>query len=260
LRADDHGGTATALALPRPDIDAAALLTAWEKGCEQPPARRAVSLLVAAWPGVAPEPWLHASVGQRDAGLLTLREALFGRQLEGVAECPSCRTQLEVGLRTDDVRMPRPRGEDTVRVEACGWRVECRLPTSADLIEVVEQAPDDACTALLGRCVEVAHMGDVVVDAATLPATVAEVLVQAMAEADPQADVHLSLRCAECDHRWSSPFDILSYLWEEVDEWARRLLREIHALASAYGWSERDVLGMSARRRSIYLEMAGGSA
>ena len=32
-------------------------------------------------------------------------------------------------------------------------------------------------------------------------------------------------------------------------------LRDVHALASQYGWRESDILRMSARRRQFYLEM-----
>jgi hypothetical protein len=33
------------------------------------------------------------------------------------------------------------------------------------------------------------------------------------------------------------------------------VLREVHILASAYGWREDDILAMSPARRRIYLEM-----
>jgi len=52
-------------------------------------------------------------------------------------------------------------------------------------------------------------------------------------------------------------FDILTYLWSEIEDWAQRLLLEVHTLALAYGWSERDILAMSPRRRRLYLEMVG---
>ena len=84
----------------------------------------------------------------------------------------------------------------------------------------------------------------------------AQAVIRELAAGDPQAEVLLSLRCPACEHEWSTPFDILAYLWDEIDDWARRLLSEVHTLASAYGWSERDVLGMSARRRRLYLEMS----
>jgi len=35
----------------------------------------------------------------------------------------------------------------------------------------------------------------------------------------------------------------------------RRLLVEVHALASAYGWSEQEILSLSDARRRLYLEM-----
>ena len=43
----------------------------------------------------------------------------------------------------------------------------------------------------------------------------------------------------------------------ELATQAKRLLREVHFLARAYGWREADILAMSARRRQAYLEMVG---
>jgi hypothetical protein len=34
------------------------------------------------------------------------------------------------------------------------------------------------------------------------------------------------------------------------------LLDEVHVLARAYGWNEREILGLSAARRAAYLERA----
>jgi len=90
-----------------------------------------------------------------------------------------------------------------------------------------------------------------------LPDEVVNAVLAEMAQADPQADVQVALACPACRHHWSVAFDILAYLWSEIDDWAQRLLREIHALASGYGWSERDILALSARRRRTYLEMLG---
>mgnify|MGYP003381458898 FL=1 len=61
--------------------------------------------------------------------------------------------------------------------------------------------------------------------------------------------------CPSCDHRWSALFDIVSFFWREIDDWARRTLREVHSLGRAYGWSEADILTLSAWRRRAYLEM-----
>ena len=38
---------------------------------------------------------------------------------------------------------------------------------------------------------------------------------------------------------------------------ASALMRDVHALATSYGWSEADVLDLSPRRRAVYLDLAG---
>jgi hypothetical protein len=79
-----------------------------------------------------------------------------------------------------------------------------------------------------------------------------------MVQADPQADVQLALTCPACGHQWEATFDIASFFWSEIDSWAHRILREVHTLASAYGWREADILAMSPQRRQLYLEMVSG--
>ncbi len=78
-----------------------------------------------------------------------------------------------------------------------------------------------------------------------------------LAEADPGARIDLAVDCPGCGAAWSAPFDIVSFLWAEVDACARRLVGDVHALASAYGWTEDDVLALSPARREAYLELVG---
>jgi predicted DNA-binding transcriptional regulator AlpA len=76
-----------------------------------------------------------------------------------------------------------------------------------------------------------------------------------MAAADPLADIRLGLICPACGHAWQVLFDIVTFFWSEIDAWARRTLREVHALARAYGWREAEILALTARRRQHYLEI-----
>ena len=76
-----------------------------------------------------------------------------------------------------------------------------------------------------------------------------------LADADPQTDVRFALACPACGFDWSAPFDVVAFLWAEIDVWANRLLGDVHVLASAYGWSEPDVLAVSPARRRSYLQM-----
>ena len=76
-----------------------------------------------------------------------------------------------------------------------------------------------------------------------------------MDAADPQANIEIPLKCVECEHGWNALFDIVSYLWTELDSWAQRTLNEIHLLASAYSWSESAILSLTPARRQLYVSM-----
>jgi hypothetical protein len=237
-------------------LNATTLLTAWEQGVSQPPLQRAMTLLALAWPQKSVAEWASVSIGERDRQLLQLRDELFGSKLEAIAVCPECEARLQLAFSTQDLQMPATAtatdGEPR-RLQSGPFEVDYRLPTSADLLEVANN-PDQAKELLLERCVDAQRDG-VNVPAADLPDQLVKLLGRKMAQADPQAEVLIALDCPACAHHWSIVFDILPYLWGEIQDWAERLLHDVHSLARAYGWSERDIIAMSARRRRCYLEM-----
>lgn len=242
-----------------PVLNAADLLTAWEEGMSQHPIQRALTLLARAWPERSWDEWARATIGERDRYLLKLREELFGPSLEAVAICPACGERLELAFKTGDLSTPARDSASIAegrQLQTEGYEVKFRLPTSADLLEIASVPAADARANLLERCIAAESNGEPV-RPVSLPDRVMNALLESMAEADPQAEVRIFLDCPSCLHRWSMVFDVLSYLWGEIEDWARRLMLDVHVLASAYGWSEREIIGMSSRRRRIYLEMAG---
>jgi hypothetical protein len=238
-------------------FDSSALLSAWEEASSGPPAHRAVTLLAAAWPETTAREWARLRIGARDGALLDLQDGMFGPSLEATASCPRCAELVELAFTTEQVRTPAPTAE-RLTVTREGYTIECRLPNSEDLLRLPRESVEAARTVLLARCIERAARGECAVAVEELPPGVLQAVVAEMAEADPQAEVRIAIACPECGHRWSMDFDIASYLWDEVRDWAHRLLRDVHALASAYGWSEREVLGLSAHRRRLYLDMVEG--
>jgi len=240
----------------RSSLNSTNLLNAWEEGVSSHPVRRALLLLRMAWPARSEEDWARAPIGERDGSLLSLREELFGTSLDSVADCPKCGKQIELSFNANDIRLATPtlqHGDDEsgLLVEAAGYKVRFRLPNSADLLK----APDRE--ALLNRCISaVFHQGEIV-DSMTLPNDVIGPLIEQMQKSDPQADLQIALTCPYCSNAWSIPVDILSYLWSELEDWARRLFLEVHTLASAYGWKESDIVAMSPQRRRFYLDMVG---
>ncbi|MGW3652946.1 hypothetical protein [Streptomyces sp. NPDC000878] len=140
-----------------------------------------------------------------------------------------------------------------VRVQQDGWDVEFRLPGVADLAAAARAA--DPRGALLARCL-VAAVGDgVAVAADDLPVPVQRRIAEAVEAADPGADLALNVACPECGAATRAELDIASYLWTELDAWARDVLLDVHLLATAYGWSEPEILALSPLRRRYYLEL-----
>ena len=78
----------------------------------------------------------------------------------------------------------------------------------------------------------------------------------ALEAADPNADFALDLRCELCGHSGIAQLDIGELLWDEVDARARALLADVHVLAHAYGWTEREILSLGDERRAAYLAMS----
>jgi len=223
----------------------------------QTPAQRALLLLAAACPDTPAEKLAQLSIGQRDLFLLTLREWCFGAQLISVATCPNCSERLELMFGVADVRAPAvPDSKEALALNVADYEVRFRLPNSFDLVALAEQK-DLAADGirLLERCLVTAHCNGEEKSAGQLPEAVVTAIMQRMSEADPQAEVQLKLSCPACGHLWQMIFDIVSFFWSEIEAWAYRMLREVHVLASAYGWREVDVLTMSPRRRQFYLEM-----
>jgi hypothetical protein len=77
------------------------------------------------------------------------------------------------------------------------------------------------------------------------------------AASDPASDAELSvqLTCPDCGNGSELALDPVVFLWAELDDWAWRLLGEVHTLASSYGWDEDVILAMSPGRRSAYLSL-----
>lgn len=233
------------------------LLRVWELGEDQHPLDRALTILATACPELTWDELATLSIGQRDARLLALREHTYGPKLEGFVECPTCGASLEFDVMAADLRATETAAEQDLTLASDGFGLRFRLPDSRDLAAVLGcRDLTEAHDLLMQRCVlEVRREGAPVADS-ELPADIAAEVSRSMSEHDPQAEVLIDLRCPTCHHRWQALFDIVTFFWTELSAQAKRLLREVHALARAYGWREADILGMSARRRQFYLELA----
>jgi len=242
------------------------LLLAWERGLDQSPTRRALALLGACLPEAAPDRLADLPVGARDKHLLRLRESLFGDAVAAISQCPNCREGLDVAFSVGDISEPdggktgreiMESPTQTHQLQAEGYTIAYRVPTSADLLAITD-TPNrvEPQLALLQRCVTGLEQDGIQARVDALPSSVIAAISSEMADADPQAQIELALVCPECSHAWSALFDIAAFLWSEIHAWAHRILQQVHTLARVYGWREADILAMSVQRRQIYLELA----
>ena len=242
--------------VPAP-LSASALLDVCDRGQGQAPAEQALLLLEAAHPNAAAGSLAALSLGRRNALLLDLRRQVFGETLACRVSCPSCNEPLEFTAHAGDL-LADPASSDDTDFAVCVGEVMAtvRLPNSEDLL-AAGRCPDAdlARHALLQRCVLRVEVAGSMLDVSALPAGVLAALAEAAVARDPQAELLLAMACPACAAGWQSPLDIASFLWHELEASARRIWREVHVLARAYGWREADILAMSPGRRQRYIEL-----
>ncbi|HET9282421.1 MAG TPA: phage baseplate protein [Candidatus Angelobacter sp.] len=237
-------------------LSAPQLVEVWERGTNQHPVDRALTLLSVCCEESKAE-LAELSIGRRDARLLEVYERTFGPDLEAFTQCPQCGEQFEYRLSTRELALPLPETEQQLVVKTGETCLRLRLLNSLDL-RAASESPgvDRAFRLLLDRCV-LERDDRPGMSLEDLPESTLEQIASCLAQADPLAEIVIDLTCSACSHTWQLLLDIEGFLWAKVSAIARRLLQQVHALASAYGWSESDIMALSSVRRHAYLEMVG---
>jgi hypothetical protein len=230
-------------------------LTAWERGTGRGAVERSLELFAIARPDAPLDALADVCLGERDGALFELREAMFGPELSGRHSCAACGEQQEINLNLSDLKSAGTRQHSPLPLSSGGYALELRLLTSRDILAAAA-VPFDGGRILLDRSVISASREGEAVQTQTLPPCVVDDIARTLADADPDADLKLNVACSNCGHSTRMTFDIGAFLWEEMEAWADRMLREVHTLATSYGWSERDILELSPQRRRRYLELA----
>jgi hypothetical protein len=222
------------------------ILELWERGARLHPLDRNLLALGAALPS-ASEDCADWPLGRRNRALFELHATCFGARLQGWSACPSCGEKVEFNL--DGSLLMTASQQDSPCTSVMIRGEHFRVPTSRDLAAVLGSDRNTATIRLLKRC----HLGDS--SGGGWDEDAVREAGETLAAADPLAETQLALDCPSCGHQWNDVFDIGSFVWAEIEARARRLLWEVHTLASEYGWSEAETLSLSAARRARYLRM-----
>jgi len=233
-------------------------LRIWEHGQGQHPLDRLITILQANSPDRSRQELADLTIGQRDKQLLAFREVHFGRLLQAYGVCPACEERWEFALHTEHLRQgetQRPPQQEFILADG-DFEVRYRLPTSRDLAASATREDLGAAQELiLTQCLLAAtHKGDSV-SLDDLPPEFVSRLIEDMGQNDPQADASLAMQCPACHQTWEMIFDIGLFVWNDLVMKAKRLLWEVHILASAYGWSEAEILTLTPARRRAYLDL-----
>jgi hypothetical protein len=184
---------------------------------------------------------------ERDQNLFRLRQITFGDALRGVLPCEACSTRMEFEISVDSI-LHGGEFRDEAMWSSGALTFVLRAVTTRDLAEAV--AAPDPRRRLLELCT--------IVDGGESAAVIdehEEAVVAEFNRLNAVAETRFTVPCPTCGEVAHADLDIGKFLWMEVRHAALTLLREVHELASAYGWAERDILTMNFARRSMYLEM-----
>lgn len=186
-------------------------------------------------------------LGECNRALAALHCELFGGVLRGYSRCGKCGEQLEFGFDAKDVATAET--ERAERVTVGRWMF--RLPTSRDVAVAAGVREEGAAVRqLVSSCWTGPEQAGT-----EWSDTELEAIEDKLAEADPLAEIRLHFDCPECGNTYEETLDLGSFVWAEIESAARRLFEDVHVLASAYGWTEREALALSPARRGRYIEM-----
>jgi hypothetical protein len=228
--------------LTNPDV-----LDLWDRGSRLHPLDQGLLLLGAIHPEERYAVLADWPLGRRNSAVAKWHCATFGPDLQGWTACPQCGEKLE--FRMDGRSLLGPL-ESSLAGTLTSRGHSFRLPSSRDLARATRESDStQAAVSVLEACC---------LDADPVQKWSEEDIEQIgeeMALADAMAETRLTLSCAKCPAQWEESLDIVAFVWSEVEAAAKRLLLEVHTLASAYGWSEPEILALSDARRSCYLAM-----
>lgn len=165
------------------------------------------------------------------------------------ARCASCGEPFDFQLRQTELPI-KPAGESYpfASVEAGGERRRLRVPNGADQEAVASIAGQaEAIAELVRRCL---IDGDPEA-AASWSAEEIDRVERALEAVSPEVGVAAAVECPECGHGDRIAIDPYLALQRERED----LFAEVHALASAYHWSEAEILAMPSHRRRTYVDL-----
>lgn len=164
--------------------------------------------------------------------------------------CGECKEPFDVyvdaaALPVKNAGAGYPRARVSTSLGDLGFRV----PTGADQEATAGLDPSEAVAALATRLCEDRDAGGWTDDdLAAIDAAVEDV--------SPRVATTVATACPECGAEAELPLDHYTVLGGRPLD----VFEDVHALASAYGWGESEILGLPRDRRGVYLDLVADEA
>lgn len=169
------------------------------------------------------------------------------------ARCPKCGASFDFPVRHGELPVkPAAEGYPFATVDTSLGPVRFRVPDGADQEAVASiQDPREARRALAARC---AHQEETRLAGELTDEDLdrAEAALEAVA---PEVVTHAQAACPDCGEAAEVHLDPYICLGAANSG----LFLDVHALASAYHWSEKEILAMPRERRRLYLSLVDQS-
>ncbi|WP_435009532.1 hypothetical protein P12x_000791 [Tundrisphaera lichenicola] len=162
-------------------------------------------------------------------------------EVSAVANCPACEEDIELTLDLDAFEPPDVDEPIVIRLGEASR--DCRLPRPADLEAASD--PLDLVASCLGTSRDEA-------------APWQEVAEEALSNADPLGAILIAGACPGCGEPLEAGHDLVAAWLTGLRRSTDVLLREVHALATYYHWSEDAILRLPAPRRRAYIDLCRG--
>jgi hypothetical protein len=205
----------------------------------------------------ADTPW-DWTVSERLQGLLAIANTALGESTAAIATCSNtaCAGQVEIELGLPGFAVNNPNNIEWVSPN--GKSFSCRVPTGSDQrawLAHTNAHGDIDSTWLANRLLTAINNTN---DAGDLIESMKSTdfigsLGTALAAADPLTALTLDVSCPFCEQSLCVDIDLEHLLLEGLRLKQRRLMNQVHRLASHYHWTETDIAALPAWRRERYL-------
>ena len=235
------GSAASDLDIAFAAVDRASAVTALLVACVSDPQGRAIGI---------DEPWTW-TLNQRLQALIAMRLAAGDATIGLQVACSACGEAMALDL---DLRAfaGDPAAPHFTWCDDDGTEVSLRLPCADDLqrwrrdgVLAQEALAASLIENVAGQAVGVDHRP---------PAAWLSALDDAFAAHDPLTALQLQTRCPACGHNQLVACDLEALLLDGFAGTQAQMLDEVLQLASAFHWSEAEILALPRWRRAHYLQ------